>query len=96
MVEIHEPVRLLLVVEAAPRTLDAVLEDSPALAQLVDNHWLHVAVLSPEGADVWVRERGALVAHQREQTVLPVVERSVQWYRGKRHHLGAAEIRKGT
>lgn len=47
MVEVHEPMRLLFLVETTPATLLATMDSNPAIAQLVENEWVHVAVIHP-------------------------------------------------
>jgi uncharacterized protein YbcC (UPF0753/DUF2309 family) len=47
MVEVHEPLRLLFVVETTPATMMATMDSNPAIAQLVQNEWVHVALIHP-------------------------------------------------
>ena len=49
MVEVHEPVRVALVVEAEVSALRRVLARSDALRRLVDHEWLYLAALDPGG-----------------------------------------------
>src|SRR6185312_5868551 len=45
MVEIHEPIRLSVVVEASRERVSQILAANPALARLVDNRWLWLACM---------------------------------------------------
>src|SRR5262249_29799809 len=47
MLEIHEPVRLALAVEATPEVMARVLAEDALLARLVRGRWLHLAALHP-------------------------------------------------
>lgn len=47
MVEVHEPLRLLFVVETTVATMMATMDTNPAIAQLVRNEWVHVALIHP-------------------------------------------------
>jgi uncharacterized protein YbcC (UPF0753/DUF2309 family) len=47
MVEIHEPIRLLYVVEHHPQVVQKLLKNNPALAQWVYNGWVWLAVFDP-------------------------------------------------
>uniref|UniRef100_UPI00404839A1 YbcC family protein n=1 Tax=Algoriphagus sp. TaxID=1872435 RepID=UPI00404839A1 len=47
MVEIHDPIRLLLVVEQVPQLVNKVITSSPALLEWVNNNWVHLVVLDP-------------------------------------------------
>nr|WP_297424595.1 putative inorganic carbon transporter subunit DabA [uncultured Actinotalea sp.] len=46
---VHDPVRLLTVVAAEPRAVDAVLERHPHVAALVTGGWVHLVALDPRG-----------------------------------------------
>src|SRR5581483_4567946 len=92
MVEIHEPVRLTIVVEAAPDRIGRVLDATPALAQLVRNRWIWLACLDPQSNLLWERQGEEFVPHAIEHP-LPIVEgSSVDWYQGKRGLLAPAAI----
>lgn len=93
MVEIHEPVRLLNVIEARPETLLAILGRQPGLKQLIVNRWIHVAAFDPETGELWFFEKDGFVPYQPESNALPVAPSSVDWYRGHREHLPVATIR---
>jgi uncharacterized protein YbcC (UPF0753/DUF2309 family) len=92
MVEIHEPVRILFVVETRPETLLRVLERNPGIGKLCRNEWVRLAVLSPDSAEVQVFRDGAFHAYQPQAADLPRAASSTDWYRGWRDHLEFAEI----
>ncbi|MEV0678774.1 DUF2309 domain-containing protein [Actinosynnema sp. NPDC050436] len=92
MVEIHEPVRLLLVVEATPQRLSAIVAANPVLERLVSGGWIRFAAWVPERDEVFVFQDGAFQPHVRERTAFPVVARSVEVYAGSRDHLGCAHV----
>ncbi len=83
MVEIHEPMRLLVVVEQTPERLTAILARQPALQVLVGNEWIILAACDPSTAVLsqycprrgWLPWSGA--------AVLPQVARSVDWFAGE-------------
>ncbi len=56
MVEIHDPIRLLMVVEQVPELVHHVITASPALLEWVNNAWVHLIVLDPSSGDFlrWV------------------------------------------
>lgn len=92
MVEIHEPVRILFIVETNPKTLLNVLERNPGLNRLVKNGWLPLATLDPDSPAIKVYRHGAFHDYQPQSTTLPQAASSVDWYRGWRDHLEFAEI----
>lgn len=91
-VEIHEPVRLIMVVETTAQKLAAVVAASESLSRLVRNRWLFLASLSPDGPELFTAGEGEPRQHVSRQ-VLPVVPApSAAWFRGKRGNLGFASI----
>ena len=59
MVEIHDPIRLLMVVEQVPELVNKVITASPTLLEWVNNSWVHVVVLDPNSGQFlrWVNEK---------------------------------------
>jgi len=92
MVEIHEPVRILFIIETQPETLLQVLERNADLNRLVKNGWVPLATLDPDSPGIKVYRDGAFHDYQPQATTLPQAATSVDWYRGWRDHLEFAEI----
>ena len=92
MVELHEPVRLLCVVEATPARLLAVAAEHPAVGRLVVNGWVQLASLDPETGELLFFEDGAFRPWQPERRTTPEVSSSLEWMRGTRGFLPAATI----
>lgn len=92
MVEIHEPIRLLQVVETTPEAMLAILERNPDLAQLCRNDWVRLAILHPHTGRISVYMGGRFTAYEPRTASLPRADSSVDWYRGWRGHLEFAEI----
>jgi uncharacterized protein YbcC (UPF0753/DUF2309 family) len=92
MVEIHEPVRCLFVIETAPRSLCRILDRHPALGRLCQNEWIQLATLDPDSPTIHVFHKGRFERYLPESTKLPEVASSVDWYRGWREHLGYAIV----
>lgn len=90
MVEIHEPVRLLVIVETTTPIMLDIMKQNESLGKLIRNGWVQLAVVDPDSADIHLFHGGAFVPHEPEATRLPVVDSSVDWYRGWRDHLGFA------
>jgi len=92
MVEIHEPARLAIVVEASPDRLRQVVSANPAIERLVRNRWIWLACLDPDGRAV--RELGAngFLLHAPEQPLPVVTGDSATWYQGKRGFLPPVAI----
>lgn len=59
MVEIHEPVRCLFVIEAKRWKLEALMEANEGVRKLVKNGWVRLAVIDPTTRDIEMYEDGA-------------------------------------
>ncbi|MDP9443837.1 MAG: DUF2309 domain-containing protein [Actinomycetota bacterium] len=93
MIEIHEPMRLLLVVEATTDVLGAIYGRQPVIAELLDNAWVHLVALNPEDGtqSLFVPGEGFVVREERVPD-LPVVDSSFDYYRGRTDFLPPALI----
>jgi uncharacterized protein len=93
MIEIHEAMRLLIVVEHSPEVLGAIYARQPVLQELVGNGWVQLAVKDPDSPAIrrfmpgrgWSEWQGAAGTP-------PVVNSSAQWTRGRRDTLPPARI----
>jgi uncharacterized protein YbcC (UPF0753/DUF2309 family) len=94
-VEIHEPMRLLLVIDAPVERIAAAIAQVPVVERLVANRWVQLAAWDPAGADIQMFEDGAFVRPARERRVTPAVERSAAWFAGQRGHLAPARVQAG-
>jgi len=92
MVEIHEPVRILFVVETTPERLMKVVDSSPSLKQLVGNRWIRIAAIDPQSGRVHFRGNNGFEEFEGPVERLPVVLSSAEWYDGKIEHLAMASI----
>jgi uncharacterized protein YbcC (UPF0753/DUF2309 family) len=93
MIEIHEAMRLQLVVEHKPEVLAGIYERQAELRELIGNGWLNLAALDPETGAIsqFVPGQGFL-PWEREPRPLPAVARSADWYAGHSGLLGPALV----
>lgn len=89
-VEIHEPVRLLIVIDAEPERIRAAVSRVPGVERLVANRWVQLAGWN--GTAISIFERGQFVPFVREPGRIAVVERSADWFAGQRGHLPPARV----
>ncbi|MEZ5419501.1 MAG: putative inorganic carbon transporter subunit DabA [Vicinamibacterales bacterium] len=94
MVELHEPMRLLLVVEATPEALLTVAGRQPGVAELVVNQWVQLVSQDPDSGALAVFEDGAFVPYAPRPTLLPVVEQSAEWHQRSRAFVAPALVRR--
>jgi uncharacterized protein YbcC (UPF0753/DUF2309 family) len=94
MVEIHEPVRLLMVIETTRQAMESIMDRNASISNLCRNHWVQLALLDPHSPEICVYRRGEFESYRPSSHELPIVESSEDWYRGWRDHLGFAQIRE--
>lgn len=93
MIELHEAMRLLVVVEQRIDVLDAIYRRQPILQELIGNGWVQLAAkhpdtgvihrFTPQGWQLWLG-----------QADLAKVARSAEWFMGQRGALPPALIER--
>ena len=94
MVEIHEPVRILFVIESTPARVQATIHQNPLLKEFLENRWIRLATINPDDpTDIQMyRWDGAWEAVTGDDERLASAPSSLAWYRGHQEHLGIARI----
>jgi uncharacterized protein YbcC (UPF0753/DUF2309 family) len=92
MVEIHEPVRLLNIIETTPEAMLRILDRDESIARLCRNGWVRLAVLHSRTRKLSIYRNGRFHDYQPQADSLPRAASSAEWYRGWRDHLEFAEI----
>jgi uncharacterized protein len=92
MVEIHEPMRLLFVIETTPEAMLRIMERSEDIGKLFRNRWAQLATLDPESAQIHIFRNNRFEIYHSETTELPGVKTWADWYHGWRDHLGYAVL----
>jgi uncharacterized protein len=92
MVEIHEPMRILFVVQTSSRNMLRIIQANPAIRSLVEGSWVQVAVIQPDSSQIEVFNDGAFHPYVPTTCQLSEASNSVEWFRGKRDHLPFAMI----
>jgi uncharacterized protein YbcC (UPF0753/DUF2309 family) len=91
-VDIHEPVRLLFVVETTPEAMLHIMDRNPNVAAICRNGWAQLAVLDPKSSRIQRFVNGGFEEYTPRSSALPEVASSTDWYRGRRDHLPFAII----
>lgn len=92
MVEIHEPVRILFIVEAKPESILSIMDRNPLIKTYIRNHWVQIATLDPNSNQIQLFQGDRFEPYQSGPHVLPTLPVSHDWYRGWREPLGFAKI----
>lgn len=94
-VEIHEPIRLLFVMETTPEKIRKVMARDATVRKIIEGRWVQLSLIDPETSRILVYRRGEFIPYAPESNTLPQVRASIDWYRGLRDHLGFAEVTSG-
>lgn len=96
MVEIHEPLRILFVVETTPAAMERIIAGNETIGRLVRGDWVQLATIEPDTGVIHLHRDGCFELFDRPLEDLPAVANSAAWYRGQRDHLGFALIEGGS
>ncbi len=94
MVEIHEPVRILFVVETTPDRVLSTIRANPLLWEFLDNRWIRLATVDPADPTVihYYNGEGHWERIEGDDERLGHAASSADWYHGKLEHLPVARI----
>ena len=71
MVEIHEPVRILFIIETTPEAMLRIMDRNEGIGKLCRNGWVRLAVLDPDSGELSVFQGGVFRPYQPQAAVLP-------------------------
>ncbi len=74
MIEVHDPVRLLMIVEQDPKVVLSVISASPALYEWFINEWVHLVVFDPRTTSFFRFVNGAFVPYTTIKNEVSAVE----------------------
>lgn len=79
MVELHEPVRITIIVEAHSEVVMRLIEAHPRMARLVKNEWLHFALIHPETGEMTLFQKGEFRPYVAHPVDLGVIHSSKKY-----------------
>jgi len=91
-VDIHEPVRVLFVIEASAEAMLGIMDANVTVGNICRNGWAQLAVLDPLSNRIQQFVDGKFVDYEPGNLTLETATSSAQWYRGKRGDLPFATI----
>jgi hypothetical protein len=92
MVEIHEPMRILMIIESNCNALEGFFDRQPSIGKIIRNHWVQLAVLDPHSPSIQLYRHDRFEPYEPESTHVPTASSSANWYQGWRENLGFAVI----
>ena len=93
MVEIHEPVRLLFVIETTPEAMTSIMDRHEGIGRLCRGGWVQLAVIDPKTSVIHEFRNGRFERFEPTTDTLPLARVSKDIYQGKRGHLPFHSIR---
>lgn len=94
MVEIHEPLRCLFVIESTPEMMLGIMDRHEGIARLCRGDWVRLAVFDAQTSEIQVFKNGRFEIYQPGTDSLPTVDSSLTCYRGQRGNLDFATIQE--
>ncbi len=73
MIEVHDPVRLLMIVEHHPEVVKKVIKANPALYEWFENEWIHLVALDPKKKTLYTFKNGEFTPYEPLTKKLPTV-----------------------
>lgn len=72
MIEVHDPIRLLVIVEHKPEIVEKVLKSNQAIYDWYAKEWIHLVVLNPSDNQLFYFKNDHFVLYQPLDVVIPV------------------------
>lgn len=73
MIEVHDPVRLLIIVEHYPGVVLKTIQSTPDMYEWFINEWVHLVALDPESGKFWYFKEGGFTEYGPQVRKIPVV-----------------------
>ncbi|MFT5091422.1 MAG: hypothetical protein ACI93T_000235 [Porticoccaceae bacterium] len=87
MVEIHEPLRLLFVIETTPDAMLSIINRHEGIGRLCRGDWVQLAVIDADTSKLHLWRKGRFEPYEPSTEELPEVASSLACYEGSRDHL---------
>ena len=95
MIEIHEAMRLQIVVEHTIEVLTRIYQAQPSLQELIGNGWILLSAKDPDSDAITVfKPDEGFVPWDGKRVDIPQVDASPQWYKGYSDALSLALIKQ--
>ncbi len=95
MVEIHESMRMIFVIETTVEKITRIMNNSPAIKRMVENSWCFLAILDPDSPELVLYEKGKFVPYEPHNLQIKEMQNSRQCYEGRRGPVDIAFVKDG-
>lgn len=96
MVEIHDPLRMLFVIESTPEAILSIMQSNATIGRLCRGEWIHLAVINPATSAIQVYRGGKFEPYEAGSCYLAEASSSLQCYQGSRENLPFYSIAKAV
>ncbi len=73
MIEVHDPVRLLVIVEQFPEIVLKTIQSAPEMYEWYLNEWVHIIAISPENRELYFFRNGSFERYLPITTSIPAI-----------------------
>ena len=97
MIEIHEAMRLQIVVEAKTAVLERIYNQQESLRELIGGGWVHLSAKDPDSGEIFLFRRGSgFMPWQAADKPLPLRDNSPDCYRDETQPVATMLIKQPT
>lgn len=94
MIEVHDPTRLLMIVEHFPDVVLQVIQKSPEVYEWFANEWVKLVIVHPESKDLYRFQAGAVVPYIPVSSKLGVVNDLMTFIESHEENLPVSLLQK--
>jgi uncharacterized protein YbcC (UPF0753/DUF2309 family) len=87
MIEVHDPVRLLIIVEQFPDVVLKTIQTEPATYEWFKNEWVHLAVVHPEKNEIYRFKNEQMQTVDLPSFHLPTSDKLEEWLKSEMENL---------
>ncbi len=87
MIEVHDPLRLLMIVEHYPDVILNCLQQSPETYEWFKNDWIKLVAVQPDNSNLFVFEKGTFLPYQTIKTAVAIQDVSEELFEKNIHNL---------
>lgn len=87
MIEVHDPIRLLMVIEQSAAVVLDVIQQNKATFEWIKNGWVKMATIDPFTSEILVFENGQMVSYNPPNSIMNSVDNLDQAFEGSMDNL---------
>ena len=93
MIEVHDPIRLLAIVEHKPEVILKTIQTNPATYEWFNNEWVRLMAIHPETHIPYLFKRGEFIPYQTLNEELKVTENLLNILQHEHENLPVYELK---